>query len=62
MQVNPFDDETQTFYVLVNHLLQHSLWPTFAQMPAGWKSVFGPASHGECLAYVTQHWTDIRPQ
>ncbi|MCI4061474.1 MbtH family protein [Micromonospora sp. R77] len=61
MTTNPFDDEDGQFYVLVNDEDQHSLWPTFADVPAGWRSVFGPASHAESLAYVEANWTDMRP-
>ncbi len=32
---NPFDDPDGTFYVLVNDEGQHSLWPTFADVPQG---------------------------
>lgn len=59
---NPFDDEDGRFLVLVNDENQHSLWPTFADVPAGWRKVFGEASRAECLDYVNEHWTDLRPQ
>jgi uncharacterized protein YbdZ (MbtH family) len=62
MSTNPFDDETGTFLVVVNDEDQHSLWPTFADVPAGWGKVFGEASRAACLAYVEEHWTDIRPK
>jgi uncharacterized protein YbdZ (MbtH family) len=62
MSTNPFDDETGTFLVVVNDEDQHSLWPTFADVPAGWRKVFGETSRAECLAYVEEHWTDIRPK
>jgi uncharacterized protein YbdZ (MbtH family) len=35
MSNNPFDDEAGTLFVLVNDEDQHSLWPTFADVPAG---------------------------
>ena len=35
MSTNPFDDEDGRFYVLVNDEDQHSLWPTFSEVPAG---------------------------
>jgi len=35
MNANPFDDDDGTFFVLVNDEGQHSLWPTFAGIPAG---------------------------
>ncbi len=47
MSTNPFDDENGQFHVLVNDEDQHSLWPAFAEVPAGWRSVFGPAASGE---------------
>ncbi|ORM25002.1 MbtH family protein [Williamsia sp. 1135] len=59
---NPFDDEDGRFFVLVNDENQHSLWPTFADIPSGWNKVFGEASRSECLDYVNEHWTDLRPQ
>ncbi|CRZ13600.1 MbtH family protein [Mycolicibacterium neworleansense] len=61
MSSNPFDDENGTFYVLVNAEDQHSLWPAFADVPAGWRVVFGEAGRAECLNYVEAHWTDLRP-
>ena len=62
MTTNPFDDESGSFLVVVNEEEQHSLWPTFADVPAGWRKVFGPATRGDCLAFVEQNWTDIRPK
>lgn len=58
---NPFDDEEGEFVVLVNEENQHSLWPTFAEVPAGWRTVFGPDGRQSCLDYVEQSWTDMRP-
>jgi uncharacterized protein YbdZ (MbtH family) len=62
MSINPFDDDDGTFLVLVNNEDQHSLWPSFAEIPAGWRVVYGEASRAECLDYVEQNWTDIRPK
>ncbi|GAB3738570.1 mycobactin NRPS accessory protein MbtH [Amycolatopsis oliviviridis] len=59
---NPFDNEDGSFYVLVNDEGQHSLWPAFAEVPAGWTRVHGETSRKECLAYVEEHWTDLRPK
>lgn len=41
---------------------QHSLWPTFAEIPSGWTQVHGPTTRESCLAYVEKNWTDMRPQ
>lgn len=62
MSTNPFDDAEGTFRVLVNDEEQHSLWPDFAEIPAGWRSVFGPDGREACLAYVEEHWRDLRPR
>jgi len=62
MSTNPFDDEDGQFHVLVNDEDQHSLWPVFAEEPAGWRTVFGPAGRAESLAYVEANWTDMRPR
>lgn len=58
---NPFEDPQGRFFVLVNEERQHSLWPTFAEVPAGWTKVFGEDDREACLAYVEENWTDLRP-
>ncbi|HXT93995.1 MAG TPA: MbtH family protein [Trebonia sp.] len=59
---NPFDDEDGRFLVLVDEEGRHSLWPVFAAMPPGWTRVYGEADRASCLAYIEEHWTDIRPK
>ena len=59
---NPFDDESGTFLVLVNDEGQHSLWPDFLPVPAGWTAVGPHAGRQECLDWIEAHWTDIRPK
>ncbi|EFF88549.1 MULTISPECIES: MbtH family protein [Streptomyces] len=58
---NPFEDEDARYLVLVNEENQHSLWPAFAEVPAGWTAVHGEDSRQGCLTYVSEHWTDMRP-
>lgn len=58
---NPFEDNDGSYLVLVNEENQHSLWPDFAAVPAGWRTVFGPESRDAALAYVEREWTDLRP-
>ncbi|WP_328341092.1 MbtH family protein [Micromonospora sp. NBC_00421] len=59
---NPFDDPDGRFLVLVNDEGQHSLWPEFAAVPAGWAVVFGVADRPSCIAYVNENWPDLRPR
>ena len=59
---NPFDNKDGTFLVLINDEGQHSLWPEFSPVPAGWVAKFGPESRQACVDYVEQNWTDMRPK
>lgn len=61
MSTNPFDDSEAAFLVLVNEEEQHSLWPSFVPVPAGWTAVHGPADRPSCLEYVQTHWRDLTP-
>jgi uncharacterized protein YbdZ (MbtH family) len=62
VSVNPFDDDNGNFFVLINDEDQHSLWPTFADVPSGWRVVYGEADRAACLDYIEQNWPDIRPK
>lgn len=58
---NIFDDTGSDFLVLTNAEEQHSLWSASIDVPAGWSASFGPTRREECLEYITEHWTDMRP-
>ncbi|TDB76025.1 MbtH family protein [Micromonospora sp. KC723] len=58
---NPFEEDDARYLVLANAENQHSLWPAFAAVPAGWSVVHGEDSRQGCLEYVQTHWTDLRP-
>ncbi|MET8842352.1 MbtH family protein [Streptomyces rubiginosohelvolus] len=58
---NPFEDADGRFLVLVNDENQHSLWPSFIDVPAGWRTVHGEDTREACLHYIEANWTDMRP-
>ncbi|MGW7438731.1 MbtH family protein [Streptomyces sp. NPDC054849] len=58
---NPFEDDNSGYLVLVNDENQHSLWPVWIDVPAGWTAVHGEATRQECLDWIEVNWTDIRP-
>jgi len=60
VSINPFDDENGSFFVLVNDEEQHSLWPVFADVPAGWRVVCGEAERAACLDDIEQNWHKSR--
>lgn len=59
--MNPFEDETGSYLVLINDERQHSLWPADLEVPAGWRVVREASSRADCLAYIDANWTDLRP-
>lgn len=58
---NPFDNEDGVFHVLVNDERQHSLWPAFVEVPAGWNVAVSDSTRQTCLDYIEENWTDLRP-
>ncbi|HEX2133791.1 MAG TPA: MbtH family NRPS accessory protein [Actinophytocola sp.] len=62
MSTNPFENPEGTYLVLVNAEGQHSLWPSFAEVPAGWTVAQEAATREASLEYVGKNWTDMRPR
>jgi MbtH protein len=58
---NPFEDTDGTFLVLANHEKQYSLWPAFAEVPAGWTVVVEATDRQSALDRISELWTDMRP-
>jgi MbtH protein len=56
-----FDRDDVIFQVVINHEEQYSLWPDYKAIPAGWRAVGISGLKKDCLAYIEQHWTDMRP-
>ena len=60
--MNSDDREHNTNYrVVVNHEGQYSIWPAERENPAGWRDAEKSGSKAECLDYINQVWTDMRP-
>jgi len=60
--MNPFEDDHNSYYALINEEGQYSLWPTFIGVPKGWIVACGSGSRTDCLKFIEQHWTDMRPK
>ncbi|MCY0386842.1 MbtH family NRPS accessory protein [Robbsia sp. Bb-Pol-6] len=54
------DDDTD-FRVVVNDEEQYSIWPDYKAMPAGWREAGKSGKKPECLAWIDEVWTDMRP-
>jgi MbtH protein len=56
------DKEDTTIYkVVVNHEEQYSIWPLERENPLGWKDAGKNGLKQECLDYIKEVWTDMRP-
>lgn len=60
MALDEQEDKTQ-YVVVMNHEEQYSIWPADRELPAGWNSVGKSGLKPECLAYIEEVWTDMRP-
>lgn len=54
--------EDNTIYkVVVNHEQQYSIWPADRENALGWSDAGKMGPKAECLAYIKEVWTDMRP-
>jgi MbtH protein len=55
------DDPDTTFRVVMNDEEQYSIWPSYRPVPDGWRDTGFAGKRAECLAYIDEIWTDMRP-
>ncbi|AZD29882.1 MbtH family protein [Pseudomonas chlororaphis] len=56
--------ETQdrdTYLVVANDEEQYSIWAADRPLPGGWRLAGKQGTQAECLAYIKEVWTDMRP-
>jgi MbtH protein len=54
-------EDTTIYNVVVNHEEQYSIWPADRENALGWNAVGKSGAKEECLAYIKEVWTDMRP-
>ena len=54
-------EELTTYKVVVNHEAQYSIWPADRENPLGWTDAGKSGTKAECLAFIKEVWTDMRP-
>ncbi|GCE14523.1 MbtH family protein [Tengunoibacter tsumagoiensis] len=54
-------NDTMLYTVVANHEEQYSIWFAQRALPAGWREVGKQGKKDECLAYIQEVWTDMRP-
>ncbi|MBE7527119.1 MAG: MbtH family NRPS accessory protein [Burkholderiales bacterium] len=55
------EEDTTIYHVVINHEEQYSIWPEYKEIPRGWHSVGKSGKKDDCLAYIEEVWTDMRP-
>jgi uncharacterized protein YbdZ (MbtH family) len=58
---DPDKEDTTIYRVVVNHEEQYSIWLDYKEIPLGWKGVGMVGPKAECLAFIKEVWTDMRP-
>jgi MbtH protein len=54
-------EDTTTYKVVMNHEEQYSIWRADRENPLGWSDVGKSGTKDECLDYIEEVWTDMRP-
>ena len=54
-------EDTTIYKVVVNHEEQYSIWPSYKENPLGWRDAGKEGLKAECLTYIDEVWTDMRP-
>jgi MbtH protein len=55
------EQDDRTYKVVVNHEEQYSIWPVERANPLGWRDGGPSGTKAECLAFIKEAWTDMRP-
>ncbi len=55
------DDDKRIYRVVVNHEEQYSIWFAASEIPKGWRDGGKSGTKTECLDYINEVWTDMRP-
>jgi MbtH protein len=54
-------EDTTIYKVVLNHEEQYSIWPADRENALGWNDAGKSGTKEECLAYIKEVWTDMRP-
>ena len=56
------EEDDRDYVVVVNHEEQYSIWLADRDLPNGWRDAGKRGKKAECLSYVGEVWTDMRPK
>jgi MbtH protein len=55
------EEDTRIYTAVVNDEEQYSIWLADKEIPPGWRAVGKAGQKADCLAYIAEVWTDMRP-
>lgn len=54
--------DTTVYKVVMSELGQYSIWPAYKQSAPGWSETGKQGNKTDCLEYIRNAWTDMRPK
>jgi len=54
-------EDAAIYDVVMNQEEQYSIWPAEREVPLGWRKVGKSGPKEDCLDYIKEVWTDMRP-
>ncbi len=55
-------EDNTVYKVVLNHEEQYSIWPADRENALGWRDEGKTGTKQECLDYINEVWTDMRPK
>ena len=53
--------EDTKYIVVISDEEEYSIWFEYREIPYGWRSTEKTGTKQECLEYIKEVWTDMRP-
>jgi MbtH protein len=60
--MDPDEEDKRIYKVVINGEEQYSIWPADRPNAAGWSDAGKSGTKDECLAFIKDVWTDMRPK
>lgn len=57
-----YESDATVYKVVVSEEDQYSIWPAYKENARGWRDTGMQGSEPECLAFIKQSWSDMRPK
>ncbi|MER0239560.1 MbtH family NRPS accessory protein [Fulvimarina sp. MAC8] len=55
------DQDGLEYRVVISNEERYSIWPTYKEIPFGWRDGAFSGTRQACLDHIDEVWTDMRP-